>query len=79
MNEMRPVAKRDNSYTLKAPGLALLEFEILKEITEIFGLIKKLYLECKKVKTLNSRRNKCIFLHFSARFYTIFDHSLTQD
>ena len=28
MNQMRPVAKRDNSCTLKAPDLAILEFEI---------------------------------------------------
>ena len=27
MNQMRPVAKRVNSYTLKAPDLAILEFE----------------------------------------------------
>ena len=28
MNQMQPVAKRDNSCTLKAPDLAILEFEI---------------------------------------------------
>ena len=27
-NQMRPVAKRDNSCTLEAPDLAILEFEI---------------------------------------------------
>ena len=36
---MRPVAKRDNSCTLKAPYLASLEFE--NKITEICCMIKK--------------------------------------
>lgn len=72
MNQMRPVAKRDNLMHFQSSRSCYIRVVVWDLMTEFYCMIrKKNYLGCKKVKTLNSRWKKVYLLIFLKPHYTL--------
>lgn len=78
MNQMLLLAKRDNSFTVKAPDLEIVVLEILYNDGNLLHDYEKLIYRLRKLKTLTpaeKRRSSYIPPHDAA----IFNHSSIQN